>query len=503
MPGDFQGFTLPAPNGGQNLIDAIDNIPLSDALEMNNLIPMGQSVSVRGGYEEVDATGEGSQINLLAGLALASGTSKIVACAGSKIWEFSTGTAVNITGSSAPTSSNFNEAVFANRLYLCNGADVVQVYDGSTVTDSDFTGVTLSTLINVGSYHDQLYFVKKDSLEFWYGGSEAVGASALTKYDLKYFMKLGGRLLFVGSWTNQLASTSADLFFACSSEGEILFYQGLAPDDTTTPWQLVARFVIGKPMGYRAFVRVNNDIWIITEQGIVPVSALFSLDTNAALDVIGRKINPLISNYAKVIGFSHLWHGVHYPQLRRVILAIPRGDNGVLLLHYQTDAKAWGPCSLYQDSDCVSTAVVAGLLYYGSSNGTVFLGESGYNDNGNPISISTRLGFSFFGNRGTFKAFKDLRPLLKTRRGLQLQVGIDTDFKRVANLNTITTNSGVFTPYGSLYGSLYSSSVDYIYDRFSLKGQGHCGAVRIEGSIKDTPLEIFGFEVRFEAGGQV
>lgn len=499
----FQGFTLPSPNGGLNLVDAIDDMAPNEALELVNIFPTGLGAQVRNGYASFASTGASSQLNFLRGLPLADATYKTVGGDSNKIWSFASGSATDITGTTTPTSSNWNTDVFAHRLYMANGVDTVQVYDGTTVADSTFSGVTLANLINVSSFKERIYFIEKGTLKTWYGGSQVTGGAALTAFDLKYAMKLGGYLLFAGSWTNQLASTSADLFFAVSSEGEIVFYNGTSPADSTTPWGLVARYVIGKPLGYRSFIRVNNDVWILTEQGIVPISALFTNDPEGALNTIGRNINPLIAQYAKSIGFSHLWHGVFWPQGRRVFVVIPTGGSSTILAVYGLDAKGWTTYQLYSAGDAVSLDVVNGTPYYASSDGHVYTGETGYNDKNNAIAFNGRFSFSFFGQRGLYKAFKDIRPLMRTLRGLQLGLGIDTNFQRGVDVDTITTASGTFTPWGSPWGSPWSSDIAYIYDRYALRGQGHSAAIRIRGSVKDAPLELYGFEVRFDAGGQV
>lgn len=499
----LQGYTLPAPSGGLNLVDPIDQMEPQYALELVNIFPGAQAPSLRNGYDELCDTGTTSQLDTLATLPLADGTYKLVATNSTTIYEVSSGTASDITGTTVPTDGKWNTDTFAHRLYMCNGVDNAQVYNGTTVTDITFTGPTLSSLINVSSYKERLYFVEKNSFKFHYGNTQAVGGSALTQYDIQYFMKEGGFLLFAGSWTNQLASTSTDLFFACSSEGEILFYNGSSPADVTTPWGIVSKFKIGKPLGYRAFVRVDNDVWILTEQGIVPISALFTLDPGRALETVGRQINPLIQSYSKIVGFSHMWQGKQWAQGDRVFIVIPTGGSSSILGVYATETGAWTTYQFNDPGACISLAIMDGSPYYASSTGKVFEGETGFNDDGEAITFSGRLAFSFFGSRGNYKAFKDIRPLMRTLRGLRLSLGLDTNFQKITSLDTITTSSGTYTAWGSPWGSPWSSGPTYLYDRYATRGQGHCAAIRFSGSIKDAPLELYGFEIRFDLGGQV
>lgn len=503
MANDFQGYTLPALTGGLNLVDAIDNMDPNDALELENVLPDGLSSRVRAGYSLKSTTAVTKQIQSLFDLALEDGSHKIVGATDAAFWEFSVTPATNITGATTPTNGAWKGEGFAHRLYLCNGVDNMQVYDGTTMADSTFTGLALSDIINVSSYNERLYFIEKNSLSFWYGDVQAVGASALTEYPLKYFMKKGGYLLFAGSWTNQTSQSSQDLFFVCSSEGEILFFGGQSPEDLITPWGIVARYVIGKPMGFRAFLRVNEDIWIITEQGIVPVSSLFTLDPTSSLDVVSRKINPLISEFAYTQGISHMWHGIHWPLGRRVFVVIPTSGTDTLLLVYSQNSKGWTTYKLQNTGDACSIAVSDGDLYYGSASGKCFNGETGQNDNDEAIAYNGRGAFNFFGSRGNYKRFADIRPLMLTAEGIEINLGIDTNFQRQQDLGTVVTTEGASTPWGSPWGSDWSAGEAYIFDRHATKGQGHCGAVRFAGSVKNVGVEFFGFEVRFKSGDQV
>jgi hypothetical protein len=266
-----QGITMPAPYGGLDLVSPIDNMEPFHALELINIFPSSNAPTLRKGYVEFQDTGNANPVRTLSAMPLPDGNSKLIAAVGTKIYAIDSA-GVTDTGATI-TNSNCQTEIFNNKMFICNGADTVQVYDGNTLTigNSTFTGVTLADLINVSSYKNRVYFIEKDSANIWYGGVNAVGSSALTQEDLSYVLRLGGFLVFAGSFTNQTAQTSADLFLVISSEGEVLCYAG----DDPSSWTLVARFYIGKPLGYKAFVRVNQDLWIITEQGIVPVSGLF------------------------------------------------------------------------------------------------------------------------------------------------------------------------------------------------------------------------------------
>jgi hypothetical protein len=508
----FQGFTMSPPYGGLDLVSPIDNMDPAFALELINVFPGAGAPTVRLGYQQFASIGVSSPIKLLAPLHFKDGTSQLIACTGSKIYAIdSSGVVTEKTGTTTPTDGDWQWVTYANNMYLCNGSDNAQVYTGTgNFSDITFTGVSKSDLINVTAHKERLYFIEKNSSRLWYGGLQVTGTGgtpALTSFDLQYVFTRGGFAVGLGSYSNSTNVAAQDYFWACSSEGEIVFYNGTYAGDFNT-WGLVGRFFIGKPLGYRAFVRVNNDVWVITEQGIVPVSALFQSDPEAALNLVSQKVNPLISESASLIPFDHQWAGFFWPQGRRVYISIPTTGAGCKFLVYAIDTKGWTVFQLFNDEHSLASVVFNNLPHYASSTGIIWAGETGQADavtstDSQAIAFSGRTAFSFYGSRSNYKAFKDIRPILKTQRGVTLNLGLDVDFKRSPTVTSVTTPSGVFTPWGSPWGSPWSAGIEHIFDRFAVKGQGHCAAVRFGGSIKNSTMQILGFEIRYDMGGQV
>ena len=510
-----EGYTMSPPYGGLDLVSPIDNMDPIFALELINIFPGASAPELRKGYTSFATLSGGNAVNTLRAMPKANGTTDLLAISGTKIFRIiADGTVSDVTGSTALTSSNCSTEIFSQRMYICNGVDTVQVFNGTTNTtaDSTFTGVTLANLINVSSYKKRLYFVEKGTLKFWYGNTASTGGSALTGEDLDTVFTNGGFLLFAGSYTNQTAATSQDLFFVCSSEGEVIFYSGSYPGDSA--WQIVARYYIGNPLGYNAFVRVNQDVWIITAQGIVPVSALFQTDPQQAVNTVSAKINPLISEAAKNNPFTYRWQGAFYATGRRVYITVPLSDTETFFLVWSIDSKGWTKFEQRAAGDAISIAIAEGLPYYGSTTGVIYRAETGLNDDGQPIQFQVRGAFSFYGSRGNYKAFKDIRPLMRTQKGVSFNLGLDTDFRRRLTLETITTSTGSFTAWGTTgatvgssgytpWGSSWSGATEYVFDRYATRGQGHSASIRFSGAFKDVPLQIYGFEVRFDLGGQV
>jgi len=510
----LQGFTMPPPYKGLDLISPIDNMDPSYALELVNVFPGAGAPTVRLGYEEFCDTGLSQELLFMRELPLKNGSSQLIAANNTKLYSIAAnGTLTDITNPTPHTYAEFQSAIFANNIYLANGVDHLSVYTGSgTAIDATFTfggGVTGHNIINVSSYRERIYMVLENSAVVYYGNTQATGVSgtaSTNSFDFQYVFTHGGFLVSCGSFTNQTANTSQDLFYACSSEGEIIFYSGSSPSDTN--WGIVARYFIGKPLGYRAFIPVNADVWILTQQGIVPISALFQMSPEQASQTVSAKINPKISEFSQLLPFDHEWTGAFWPAGRRVYISVPTSSTTVSYLVYSLDTQGWTEFRLYSNTHGISLAIFNRLPYYGSASGIVWKGETGQADavtstNSESIIYSGRSAFSFFGSRANYKVFADIRPIVRTKRGITLNVGIDTDFQRASTVTGVTTSPGTFTPWGSPWGSTWSSGLEYIFDRFATQGQGHSAAYRFGGSLKNSTMQILGMEIRFNLGGQV
>ena len=508
----FQDNFMPPPSGGLDLVTPIDSMAPETALELVNIFPGAGAPTVRSGYTQFANIGTATPIKTLATLNLKDGTSRLVAATDTALYSItSAGVITNITSLFPHTNGDFQHVTYGNNLYLVNGINNAIGWNGAGIVQTlTFTGPTLSNLVNVTAYKNRLYFVELNTARVWYSDLQVTGLSgtpALTSFDFQYVFNHGGYLLACGSFSTTASMTSQDYFWACSSEGEIVFFTGTYAGDPTS-WGIVARYFVGKPLGYKAFVRVNNDVYIITQQGIVPISGLFVSDPEAALTILSRNVNTVISDASNTFPFDGQWTGFFWPTGRRVYFQIPTSGAGNYFLVYAIDTKAWTMFKLFSDNHVLSSCQFSNLPFYGSSTGIIWKGETGQADASTPtdsqaITFNARTAFSFYNSRAAFKAFKDIRPLLQTKRGVTLNLGLDTNFKRASTVTTATIPSGAYTPWGSPWGSPWSSSNEYIFDRYAVKGQGHCAAIRFGGAIKNSTMQIIGFEIRYDMGGQV
>ena len=131
-----EGFTMSPPYGGLDLVSPIDNMEPIYALELINITPTASAPEVRKGYTLNATITGGAPVNTLRALPLQSGVTRLVAMSGASIWDIAAGVATNVTGTTSLTSSNCSTEIFSNLMFICNGVDTVQVYNGATTVDS-------------------------------------------------------------------------------------------------------------------------------------------------------------------------------------------------------------------------------------------------------------------------------------------------------------------------------------------------------------------------------
>lgn len=145
--------SIPAPLGGWNARDSLANMNPMDAVQIVNFFPTPTDVTLRQGYTKY-STGITGQVNSLMNYA-GTTTQELFAAAGTTIYLADEGTAVSkVTGLTSDKFQHINISTAGGHfLVACNGADPVQIYNGTTwfsiATTS--TAQTISTITHVGA----------------------------------------------------------------------------------------------------------------------------------------------------------------------------------------------------------------------------------------------------------------------------------------------------------------------------------------------------------------
>jgi ferredoxin len=160
---------------------------------------------------------------------------------------------------------------------MANGTDSVRNYNGAAWSTPTLTGVTSANLSFVWSHKRSLWFVEKNTLSAWYLPVNSI-AGTVAEFPLDGVFKLGGALLFGGTWSLDSGDGLDDVMLFITTEGEVAVYQGTDPG---SDFQLSGVYRIGKPLNKHGWFRAGGDLCILTRDGIVPVSEALRKDVAA------------------------------------------------------------------------------------------------------------------------------------------------------------------------------------------------------------------------------
>ena len=365
-----------------------------------------------------------------------------------------TGTTANVTTSSAHNLITGNQiTVTGCTPSEYNGTFVVTVtgtttftYTMATTPATDatvvgtysialyITGVDSKNFINVNLFKNRLYYVEKNSMQFWYLPTNAIGGAA-SSFDLGGIARMGGYIQAMGTWTIDAGQGVDDYLVIITNNGEVIVYNGTDPSDSTK-WALKGVWQLGQTFNRRCLYKWAGDLLLLTQDGLVPLaSALQSSRLDPRVNLTD-KIFYAISQAASLYSTSFGWQIIYFASNNMLLLNIPT-DTGTQQYVMHTISKAWAQ---FTGINATCFELHNELLYFG---GNGFVGQywSGYSDNGSNINASVQQAYSYFDAPGQLKRYTLVRPIIQTDNGFpSVLCGINVDFDYQNQLGQIAFN---------------------------------------------------------------
>lgn len=501
-----QAVSLPAPLGGWNARDALPAMGPQDAVTLTNWYPATTECTARQGYTQW-ATGITGQVETIMAYSGAS-TDKMFAIAAGAVYDVTNGGAVGaavVTGLSNSRWQYCNVATAGgNFLYMANGVDKPRLYNGTTWTAIDsastpaITGVTTTKLNSPILFMNRVFFIETNSLKAWYLPPLSVGGAAAS-VDLSSFCDKGGYIVAHGTWTIDAGNGVNDHYVLVTNRGQVVVYQGTDPSSTTS-WAMVGIWNLGAPVGARSLYKYAGDMLLISQDGIVPMSAaLQSSRVNpkvALTDKIQYAISDAVTNYNLNFG----WQLLYVPTINQLWLNVPfnTGNNQQQFV-MNTITGSWcnftgwnANCfELYHDEP-----------YFGGS-GFVAKAWNGYSDNGANIQSFGLQAFTNFQNAGSLKRFTMSRPILRTNGTPAIYAGINVDFNisdATAPLNFSPSNYAVWDT-SQWDTSLWGGDLQVLQYWQGLNGVGYYGAPVVKVACNGIQVKWVSTDIVIEGGG--
>ena len=299
------------------------------------------------------------------------------------------------------------------------------------------TGLNSNQFANINLFKERLYFVQKDSLSFWYLPVDSING-AVTEFPLGGIFKKGGYLQAMGTWTIDAGYGVDDLAAFVTSNGEVAIYKGSDPSDPND-WALIGIWNIGQTFARKCLFKYGGDLLLLTEDGLVPLSAgLQSTRLDPRVNITD-KIFFAISQAADLYANNFGWQINYFAKVNMLIVNIPvTGGSEQYVMHNIT--KSW---ARFTNINANCWELSGDDMYFG---GTGFVGKfyDTFADAGTNITAFVQQAYSYFDSRGQQKRFTLVRPILQTDNGLPTVLcGISTDFDTVNLTNQISFNPSI------------------------------------------------------------
>jgi hypothetical protein len=349
-----------------------------------------------------------------------------------------TGNTVTITGATPAAYNIANASITVTgattfTLVLGSAPGGAMTVIGTYTYAPSITGVDTALLIAVAPFKQRLIFIEKNSSRFWYLPVFQIGGSALS-FDLANLFKLGGYLMAFADWNVDTVDGPQSYATFISSMGEVVVYQGYDPS-IPGAWTLVGVFRIGRPIGRRCLQKFGSDVYVISADGLFPLSQAMLTDRTQDNKAVSNKIQNLINNDVQAYGANFGWQVILYPIGNKIIVNVPQVENSIQYQYVMnTITGAW---CLFQGWGAACWELLNDGLFYGG-NGIVVKADTGTSDNGSTIQTDLKPAFSDFGTPGQQKQWTMVRPVFTSDNDFVTVVALNVDFSDLPPTQPLT-----------------------------------------------------------------
>jgi hypothetical protein len=460
-------YSVPAPVGGLNARDSLVAMPPTDAVVLQNWWPQPYGVAVRKGYREW-ATGLVTQAATIATWADTNGTQKLFAWAGTNVFDITTPGPVGAPLISGLNNPNWDTVHMVNtsgaHLIALNGVDDGIIYGagggariiaGDGIVANTWAGIDPKNAVGPVVHQHRLWVVQTDTTFGWFLPPDALQGTFL-KYDFGPLFSKGGFLQFLATWTIDDGNGAEDHLIAVSSRGEAVVYSGTDPEDDQA-WFLAGVYNIGAPVaGRRANCKAGGDQFILTQQGLVSMSATL-VSTRVAEQnrkISSEKVQFLLSELTSTYGSLFGWDVKYYPKDNLLIINVPTVVvSGNIQLAANQITGAW---TEFRGMDAVCWGVYGSTPMFSDSEGTVYQAWVGTTDKvkldgtgGIGIITSVQQAYSYLGSPATQKQVGLYRPVFVLTAPFSIKSTIRYDF----STEPLTVPNAAPKTFAALWGS--------------------------------------------------
>ena len=490
-----------APVGGWNARDPKDSMRPDEAIELVNLFPTAGKVTTRPGTV----------------LHCDAGTSQPI----SRMYEFEYGANHRLVAASAGllldvTSSNprvlgggfasdyWSGATLSGRLLLANGTDLMQSFDGSTLSPAAFTGISTDELSFVHVHKSRVFAIQRGTQTFWFGDPQAI-AGPLSDFDLSLVGSFGGDLLTAMTISRDGGLNGPDdfLIFIFTS-GDAIIYQGTDPGDPEA-WSQVGHFKVGRPLGRFAGMEYGDDVLVLTERGYESVKASIPFgDITSKAKILSSQIQDAVASAVKRNRSNDAWHAAAYQSKEMLVINVPTSDGTKTEQHVMNlTTKKW---ARFLDINATSWCGFGGSMFLGTIDGRVLWFDGAPSDLGEPIKCWALTAWDYLDDATRVKHHKLQRLVFESEQMPDVRISIGTDFQYTPTGGRVTF---VTNPVVAYWDEAYWDTDQFGPDTEVVQGWIKCPGIGVASSCrvfivaKDAAVSWNGIYYVFERGSYI
>lgn len=496
--------TLPPPVGGWDTRTMLFDMPVENAVILDNWFPETDAVTLRRGHIS-HVTGMSGAVESLLEYTPLTGTGELFAANAGNIYDASSAGAVGAAVVSGKSNDRWQSEQIGTAgghfLIAVNGEDTPQIYNGSTWTDTTITGPTVANLIWVNLHHRRLFMGEKDSLTFHYLDVNSITGST-SSFSLAAVAKRGGYITAMGTWTRDAGDGADDVAVFVTSEGEAIVYQGTNPNSATT-WALVGVFRIGKPIGRRCLIKAGGDLIMVTEDGFISVATQLQQDrADTDRSSISYQINKAVNDSTRDFGSLFGWEPFIYPKGAMLIFNVPQSATTQHQYVFNTITRS---PTRFTGVNALCWGLQNDLAYFGGTDGVVYKFDTGTDDNGASINGDALPAFQYFGTKQSVKAFKMVQPIFESSGNPSAALDLNVDFQVKAPTGVATPSPTAAAKWGvAKWGVGLWGSSNLIFKGWrGVRGIGRSASLRVRVSTTTSRPSWIATDFIYSVGGPI
>jgi hypothetical protein len=498
---------VPVPTEGWDAISPLAAMDPKRAPILNNWVPRTGWVELRQGYalNTICGTpGSGVPVETLMVRRPGNGAEQLFAASGPAIYSIVNGVATAVqTGLTSARWQylNYTPAAGTSVIQLCNGADNLRQYDGTSWTQPSITGLpggaTTANIINIAAYGRRIWYVLNNTTVVAYMPTDALTGAITGTLDFGALWSKGGNLVAMADWTVDGGNGPQDYAVFISSRGQISVFAGIDPTNASV-WTNIGTFNVAPPIGRRCLHPLGSDVALITQQGVLPLSQVLPFDPSADRSVaLTSRIQNAMANAASVALGNFGWQLITYPAQALIFLNVPLATNSEQV-QFVMNALTGAWCQfLGWNANCFE--VFDDQLYFGDNVGNVNLAYSGGLDLNLPINSDMQCAFNYFDDPGRVKRMTMVQPLLTASGIVTPTLSVDEDFSDNAPAAPVIVIGGSGALWDSAVWdqSTWPQPSQPVTQWLSVQAIGHALAVRMQ--VNSAPVAVAGLGV-FDVG---